>query len=190
MRCGFRCDVEAAKKVREKVSVRARIVVEARRWSFTVAPEVGRTTRDDRGRGGELATATRVRSKGWEARQRLDEVHDNLIVVVHGEDGCKSRNQGQRIMRGCGRGRGVQVKGLRKMELNEGDMALRHRLTNGLSKFLSPVIHTGAYAVGLCQQSSKALHLVALSIMHMPSAQKPTANWIQVRGFHKHSVVE
>ncbi|TKY68598.1 NHL repeat-containing protein 2 [Spatholobus suberectus] len=63
-------------------------------------------------------------------------------------------------------------------------MALRYRLTKELSKFLTPVLHAG----DCCQQSGKTLNLVALSIMHMPSAQKPVANWTQVRGFREHRI--
>ncbi|KAG5083247.1 hypothetical protein JHK84_053285 [Glycine max] len=64
-------------------------------------------------------------------------------------------------------------------------MALRHRrLTKQLSKFLTPVLNAG----NCCQQSSKALNLVALSIMHMPSAQSPIANWTQVRGFREYRI--
>ncbi|KAL2325068.1 hypothetical protein Fmac_024126 [Flemingia macrophylla] len=63
-------------------------------------------------------------------------------------------------------------------------MALRHRVTKDLSKFLTPLLHAG----DCCQQSSKALNLVALSIMHMPYAQEPFAKCTQVRGFHDHRI--
>ncbi|QCE04471.1 Six-bladed beta-propeller [Vigna unguiculata] len=63
-------------------------------------------------------------------------------------------------------------------------MALRHRLTKELPKFLSPVTQAGV----CCHQSSKALNLVALSVMLVPSARNPAANWNQVRGFHEHRI--
>ncbi|XP_020222583.1 uncharacterized protein LOC109805050 [Cajanus cajan] len=59
-------------------------------------------------------------------------------------------------------------------------LTLRHRLT----KFLTPLLHAG----DCCQKSSKAFNIVALSIMHMSSAQKPIANWTQVRGFREHRI--
>ncbi|KAK7395821.1 hypothetical protein VNO78_16392 [Psophocarpus tetragonolobus] len=63
-------------------------------------------------------------------------------------------------------------------------MALTHRVSKELSKFLAPALHI---AGDCCQQSSKALNLVALSIMHMPS-QSSIANWTQVRGFREHRI--
>ncbi|WVZ16972.1 hypothetical protein V8G54_009954 [Vigna mungo] len=63
-------------------------------------------------------------------------------------------------------------------------MALRHRLTKELSKFLSPITQAGV----CCPQSSKALNLVASSVMLVPSARNPAANWNQVREFHEHRI--
>ncbi|XP_061367843.1 uncharacterized protein LOC133310856 isoform X2 [Gastrolobium bilobum] len=61
-------------------------------------------------------------------------------------------------------------------------MALRYRRVKEIARFLSPVVYPG----DCYHQSGKALKLLALSIMPIPSAPKSVANWTPVRGFHEH----
>ncbi|KAK7316612.1 hypothetical protein RJT34_00204 [Clitoria ternatea] len=68
--------------------------------------------------------------------------------------------------------------------LSRANMALRCRRLKEISKFLTPVLHPG----DCCEQSGKALNLMALSIMRMPFPQKPITKRAQVRRFHEHRI--
>ncbi|KAJ1427989.1 Six-bladed beta-propeller, TolB-like [Sesbania bispinosa] len=61
-------------------------------------------------------------------------------------------------------------------------LSLRYRRVKDISRFLAPIVYQG----DCYQHCGKALNLVALSIMHMPSAPKTIPNEVQVRGFHEH----